>query len=255
MIFAIIFFIFACVCCLWLIGFFMINDFSVAAMNDFRDIKKALVIFPHPDDEVLTCGGLMALFREKGIDVTLLILTKGERGTPSGAADENLKKIREKEAKISAAIFGANVIHDDFGDGELSKKKVALSKAINKILEQSKPDIVVTYDQSGLYGHEDHIAVSDIVTKSKIRVWYASFPKKVLDKIRLPVHMSKINDLEKARKEPNLRVFVGLNVIKKIRSLYSYKSQFRSFRSAYPRMLPVWFYISMSLFEYFHVRK
>lgn len=64
---------------LWLTGFLLATDFSVP-LKDARRFKNILVIFPHADDETITCGGSLHRFSAKDCSVTLAILTKGEKG-------------------------------------------------------------------------------------------------------------------------------------------------------------------------------
>jgi hypothetical protein len=54
--------------------------FSGLSMVDKPEGHKILVIAPHPDDEVIGCGGTVRLHRQLGHTVTILYLTDGERG-------------------------------------------------------------------------------------------------------------------------------------------------------------------------------
>jgi LmbE family N-acetylglucosaminyl deacetylase len=78
--------------------YFSINDFSVPTIEFPKNYKKILIVFPHADDEVLTTSGIMKKY-SKTKNITWMIMTKGERGTPDASIDENLKEIRVKEAK------------------------------------------------------------------------------------------------------------------------------------------------------------
>src|SRR3989344_3030299 len=210
----ILFFILICIVC-WVYGVVITNDFSVEPATDAKlsKIKRILVVFPHPDDEILTCGGLVHKLSKKRIHTTLLVLTKGEKGTPDGKEDKKLKGIRSKELRESAKKLGyTNLIQLDFGDGKLQSKAHIVKKAIKRQIYKSRPDLMITYDLSGLYGHPDHISVSEIVTElckknRKIRLWYSTAPKKVLKMAKLPVHMAKNKSFLIGRTNPNLRFF------------------------------------------------
>src|SRR5579884_1427394 len=89
---------------LWLTGFLIVTDFSVP-LRDARQFQRVLVIFPHADDEAITCGGLLHHFSAGGSMVTLVLLTKGERG-PNATRSENLKETRTREAQIVAKVLG-----------------------------------------------------------------------------------------------------------------------------------------------------
>src|SRR5438270_6669497 len=111
---------------LWITGFLVVTDFSVPS-RDARQFHHVLVIFPHADDEAVTCGGTLHHFAAGGSAVTLVLLTKGERGTSNPTLDVSLKDIRTREAQAVTAILGVSrLIQEDFGDGALHEKKQEL---------------------------------------------------------------------------------------------------------------------------------
>lgn len=240
----------------WIIAFLYLNDFSVPA-GDLSRFKRILLVFPHPDDEVLTAGGLVGKYHTRA-RTSLLLLTKGERGTPDAHLDEDLKKVRTREAERSSAILGFHtLIHEDCGDGMLVRKPKEITSIIDRTIKELKPDLIITYDKSGLYGHDDHIAVSKTVTglvQSKYRktaLWYASFPKRVLERAKLPVHMATDREFLKNRTLPTVKVFIGLHVLDKLSALYAHTSQLPSYRKGVPLRIPLRLYYSLTLFEYF----
>lgn len=70
--------------------------------------RTLLVIAPHPDDESLGCGGLIAWASEHGIAVTIVFLTQGERSHEGSRAfpPHVLAHLRRKEAVAAAARLG-----------------------------------------------------------------------------------------------------------------------------------------------------
>ena len=91
--------------------------------RDIRPFKNVLVVFPHPDDETVTCGGTINRLSRAGSAVTVLLLTRGERGN-AGLLDPALAQIRDAEAVRATDILGASrVVHEDFGDGRLSERR------------------------------------------------------------------------------------------------------------------------------------
>src|SRR5260370_2053669 len=104
---------------LWMTGFRVVPDFSVP-LRDARQFRHVLAIFPHADDEAITCGGFLRHVSRGGGVVTLVILTKGERGTPNAALDVGLEDIRTREARAVAAILRiSKLIQEYFVDGGL----------------------------------------------------------------------------------------------------------------------------------------
>src|SRR5947209_17845520 len=107
-------------------GFLLVTDFSVP-LRDARQFRHVLVIFPHADDEAVTCGGSLHHFSAGGSIVTLVLLTKGERGTANATQNVSLKDVRTKEAQAVTGMLGVSrLIQEDFGDGALHDKKQEL---------------------------------------------------------------------------------------------------------------------------------
>lgn len=245
----------------WVIGFTRVNDMKVhtSKINYFKN-KKILVIFPHADDEVLSMGGLLSGLTKNHAHVSWLVLTKGERGTTDGSLNQKLKLVRTKEAqKVSQIYKVTELIQWEFPDNRLSNHKNELTIKMNQLLKQHHPDVIFTYDLSGLYGHPDHITVSEIVTseaskRANTHLYYITYPKKVLDLVNLPVEMSSNNNYINSRTVPTIKICIGFsNLIRKITAVYAYTSQKDSFIKSFPyKQIPLWFYISLTPYEYFH---
>ncbi len=245
----------------WVAGYIYSNDFSVQtkSLKDFNN-RKILVIFPHADDEALSAGGVLSKLAGNGANLRWIILTKGEKGTPNGEINESLKQIRIDESRHTAEILHVDsVIQGDFPDGGLNSADKKLNQYIEQQIDDFKPDLVLTYDLSGLYGHPDHIAASEITTRiisnrPKTQLWYVSFPKRILATITLPTHMAEDVNFMNRRMNPTHKIWVGLRGIwNKIRISYVYESQGGSSSKNMPvKFIPFWFYISLTPFEYFY---
>jgi LmbE family N-acetylglucosaminyl deacetylase len=242
----------------WIFGFFISNDFSVKN-GHIQKFKKILIIFPHPDDETLAAGGLIRSLTDQRSNVIVVVLTKGEKGNDDAHIDLTLKDTRKKELFAATRALGVKkVIMEDFGDGEIRNNKKEVTAYILDTIKRNNPDLIITYDLAGLYGHEDHIVVSEIVTDAVKKqfpdttLWYTSLPKKMLAMVKLPEHMAKDPMFKKRRAHPTIKIFVGLNVFHRIRALYAYKSQLHSFSKGMPiPALPLWYYYSMQFFEFY----
>lgn len=242
----------------WVVGVLKTNDFNVPTKK-LSKFKNILIIFPHPDDESLSVSGLVKIAKKVWINTSLLVLTKGGAGESSLSGTKDLKIIREEEMRKSASVIGINnLIQLDFPDGKLVQYSSDISKIISNQIKKLKPDLVITYDLSGLYGHEDHIVTSEITTnliKNKfknIKLWYVSYPKKVLDMISLPTHMAKDKNFLINRKAPSFKIFIGLNFIYSYLSVLAHKSQYKSFRSEELKYIPLWLVYSTQIFEYYY---
>jgi len=143
-------------------------------------MQKLMAIFAHPDDEGAIAGTL-AHYAQNGTEVTLVCATRGEVGEisdPNLATPETLGEVRAQELNTACAILGIQRLklmdYRDSGMNGTAENEVprALVQAdpdevIGKIvglIRELKPDVVVTFEPFGWYGHPDHIAVYKWVT-------------------------------------------------------------------------------------------
>ncbi|MCS7173070.1 MAG: PIG-L family deacetylase [Armatimonadetes bacterium] len=118
---------------------------------------STLVLAPHPDDEVLGCGGLIARKVRRGFPVWVAYLTDGCRGVradPSTAA-----ALREGEAREAAAVLGVSPHHQfflRFPDGRLSEFLVAATERVAALVrELGVRQLFAPYRREY---HPDHLA-------------------------------------------------------------------------------------------------
>lgn len=132
--------------------------------------RRLLCILAHPDDESLGFGGLLAHYAHAGVATYLITATRGERGWmgdpavyPGPAA---LGQLREQELRAAAAILGIReTTFLGIMDGELDQADpVATIDALVTHLRRVRPQVVATFDPSGIYGHPDHIAICQLTT-------------------------------------------------------------------------------------------
>jgi LmbE family N-acetylglucosaminyl deacetylase len=239
----------------WIVGLIVLNDFFVKTINPH--FKKILAIYPHPDDEVFTVGGLVNRMSLDGVSTNLLCLTKGENYSQNPS--QEIKDIRSKELQKSVKYLQfENVTHLDLGDGKLSANREETKSAIESHIEKLQPDLIITYDLSGFYGHPDHIAAAEIVTeickKKHLKIWYSTMPSKVMKKIAVPDHMAEDKEYAKKRTTPTLKVYTGLvGSFRKIQALASHKSQVKHADKKNPlNKFLIWFGMLCFIFEYFY---
>ena len=135
--------------------------------------QKTLIFFgAHPDDETFGMGATLALYALQGVKVYYVCSTRGEAGT----VDPELMKgyatigdLRWNELKYAAQVLGlADIIHLGYRDSgmqgsEQNKYPDTLAMApieevtgrMVKIIRELKPDVMVTHDAGGDYGHPD----------------------------------------------------------------------------------------------------
>lgn len=107
-------------------------------MTMIDSIKRALVIAPHPDDEVLGCGGTIARLAALGRHVEVAIATRGHPPHFDAAQVEQV----QAEARRAHALLGAACTHFlDFPAAALDRVPVAeLNKGIAAVIADSRPD-------------------------------------------------------------------------------------------------------------------
>ena len=151
--------------------------------------KRALFVHAHPDDETINNGATMAQMVEDGVAVTLITCTRGEEGEvlvpelahlASNAEDKlGIHRITElanamKELGVKDHRFLGN--YRDSGmmgtpqnehpncfwraDVEEAAKNLAA------IIDEVKPQVMVTYDENGGYGHPDHIQTHRVAMRA-----------------------------------------------------------------------------------------
>jgi LmbE family N-acetylglucosaminyl deacetylase len=153
--------------------------------------RSLLAVFSHPDDESLACGGLLAWCAHHGALVSLLCATDGRHGQGmppgrparagrqastgslrraatrrSGRHRQRLGELRRRELDAACRALGvANHVLLDYEDGMLPwVDRGALDADIRRAIQRFRPDVVITFDEEGLYGHPDHIAVHERTT-------------------------------------------------------------------------------------------
>lgn len=157
--------------------------------------KRALFVHAHPDDETINNGATMAQMVEEGVAVTLITFTRGEEGEVlipelsqlASHAEDKLGAHREIELANAMKELGVTDYrflgkYRDSGmmgtpqnehpncfwqaDVDEAAKKLAV------IIDEIKPQVMVTYDENGGYGHPDHIQAHRVAMRaSEIANW------------------------------------------------------------------------------------
>lgn len=169
-----------------------------------------LLVHAHPDDEAISTGGAMMKARADGHRVVLVTATRGEVGEiynmDEASTRPHLGDVRTKELEAASGLLGVNrgefLDYRDSGmvgtaDNENPKSfhQAPLDEAAAKlaaILREERPDVVVTYDADGTYGHPDHIkahlttnAALDLLEKEGWRpskLYYTGIPRTLMQK-------------------------------------------------------------------------
>ncbi len=123
-----------------------------------------LAVWAHPDDESYLGGGLMAALTEAGARVVNVTATLGEHGTddPRRFPPERLRTIRHAELHVALGHLGAEPAivlgHEDGTAAEIPLGCGA--RQVGRLLDDVRPDAVLSFGPDGVTGHDDHRAVA-----------------------------------------------------------------------------------------------
>ncbi|MET4614934.1 LmbE family N-acetylglucosaminyl deacetylase [Stenotrophomonas sp. 2619] len=122
--------------------------------------SRLVVVSPHPDDEVLACGGLMAATQALGLPVVVMSVTDGEACYPGQSAwpPQRLRRARQQELTRALDCLGVSdgerhALHID--DGAVAGSEAALAMYLLTVLRAD--DLVL--GPWRLDAHPDHEAV------------------------------------------------------------------------------------------------
>lgn len=154
---------------------------------------RLLLVHAHPDDETINNGVTMAKYVEQGYEVALVTCTRGEEGeilVPELAAaasdrEDRLAEIRQAELADALRALGVNrhwflgspdrQFRDSgmMGMPQNSRSDVFWSADVSEAAEllaryiiDFKPQVMITYDEFGGYGHPDHIQAHRVAMKA-----------------------------------------------------------------------------------------
>jgi N-acetyl-1-D-myo-inositol-2-amino-2-deoxy-alpha-D-glucopyranoside deacetylase len=152
-------------------------------MSQPEDGRRLLLVHAHPDDESIETGATMARYAAEGVRVTLVTCTRGELGEiiPPELAhlavgrEDRLGEHRAGELARACAALGvrdhrflggpgrwrdsgmmglpSNDLPECFWQADVGEAAAELAAVIREV----RPQVIVTYDERGFYGHPDHI--------------------------------------------------------------------------------------------------
>lgn len=124
---------------------------------------RVVCVGAHPDDPESGCGGALARYAALGHAVTVVYLTRGERGIPGKPLDE-AARIRTAECEAACRIIGGKPVFFGQIDGATEVTRAHVD-AMTRLLGAANPDVVFTHWPVDT--HMDH-QVASILT---IRAW------------------------------------------------------------------------------------
>lgn len=115
-----------------------------------------LGIGAHPDDLELFAGGTLAKCSERGDNVVMACVSRGDKSGDGNA--EEIVMARERERKEAAEVIGAESVCLGFFDSEIFNDD-KLRKEIIELIRRKKPDVIITHFPEDY--HADHRAAGE----------------------------------------------------------------------------------------------
>jgi LmbE family N-acetylglucosaminyl deacetylase len=144
-----------------------------------EDTLTLMAVHAHPDDEASSTGGVLALYSDQGVRTVVVTCTNGEFGDAPGQVkpgddghdEQAVAQLRLAELRQSAKILGVTNLellgyHDSgMPDWEYKDRPEAFCNAplaevaarISGLIETYRPQVVISYDDKGMYQHPDHV--------------------------------------------------------------------------------------------------
>jgi LmbE family N-acetylglucosaminyl deacetylase len=221
--------------------------------------RKIMGIFAHPDDDTFGPGGTFVRYSKAGHEVHILTATAGQAGLAAGLSIQTtLGEHREKELKNALSVMGVKYSRLlDFYDGTLNEHQIPLLQHfILEEVQKFEPDVIITYERSGISLHLDHIAVTKAVISlydtgriTVPKIYYFGLPREIMsyfgregglgDERRAIIDINNFIDIkEKAMKahasqEKDWRMIIERSaVIQKRKKKYAHHEYFQLARTS-----------------------
>jgi LmbE family N-acetylglucosaminyl deacetylase len=143
-----------------------------------------MAVHAHPDDEASSTGGVLATYSAEGIRTVVVTCTNGEFGDAPGGIkpgqdghdEATVAQIRLAELRQSVKLLGVSDLellgYHDSGMPEWDYKTrpdafcnipaAVVTGRISALIEKYRPQVLITYDDKGLYQHPDHVYASQM---------------------------------------------------------------------------------------------
>lgn len=161
--------------------------------------RHLALVVAHPDDDTFGSAGTVGLHAgEPAFRFTLVHATSGEQGEiadPALATREALGRVREEEDRRSWIALGREPDRHEwlrYPDSALSEVELEeLANRVATVLDEERPEVVITFGPDGVTGHPDHIAIGEATTRAfhrlkgsgpgLARLIHTAIPQSVLD--------------------------------------------------------------------------
>ncbi|WP_055591078.1 PIG-L family deacetylase [Streptacidiphilus griseoplanus] len=169
-----------------------------------------MAVHAHPDDEATGTGGVLARYAQEGVRTVLVTCTDGGCGDGAGGVKpgeaghdpQAVAAMRLQELKASCEVLRVSHLemlgYADSGmmgwpandaPGAFWRTPVEEGAArLAELMRRYQPDVVVTYDENGFYGHPDHIQANRVtmaalaMTALTPKVYWTTAPRSMMQR-------------------------------------------------------------------------
>ncbi len=180
-----------------------------------------MAVHAHPDDEVIGTGGILARYAAEGINTVLVTCTNGEQGDAPGGLKPGhaghdttrVAGLRLEELRASVACLGVGHLellgYPDSGmagwpanrrpDAFCNVPVAEVAGRVAQLMRRYQPQVVVTYDENGGYGHPDHIQAHRATVAaagsigSPTKLYYTAVPRSAFAELRQRLQASGVS--------------------------------------------------------------
>jgi LmbE family N-acetylglucosaminyl deacetylase len=170
-----------------------------------------MAVHAHPDDEATGTGGVLARYAAEGMTTVLVTCTDGACGDgpggvkPGEPGHDPAAVAAVRRAELEASCAALKVTHLELlgyadsgmmgwptntGPGAFWTTPVAeAAHRLAGLIQQYQPDVIVTYDENGFYGHPDHIQAHRITmaavaeTGTSAKVYWTTAPRSGMERM------------------------------------------------------------------------
>ncbi|MCU1648224.1 MAG: N-acetyl-D-myo-inositol-2-amino-2-deoxy-alpha-D-glucopyranosidedeacetylase [Nocardia sp.] len=199
----------------------------------------------HPDDEIILTGGTLAKLAAAGHRTVIVVACDGHVQEFDGAVAPRLRELQasadvlgvSRVAYLGYADSGHGPILYPDPPGRMRFTRADLGEATRRlaaILDEERPEVLLSYDRHGGYGHRDHVRVHEVGTGAAhaagvARVLDATLPQEFLRKLTTPVRLLRydvaaIRDGYTPRAHITHRIDVGAFAAQRMQALSEHKS-------------------------------
>ena len=145
--------------------------------------RRLLISYAHPDDESFGLGGLISRYVAQGVEVSLICATNGERGTVKPEflnGHDSIASVRLAELDCAAEKLRLkHVVKLGYKDSGMMGSETSndadclwqapvedVTRRVVEVIRDLQPQVVITFNRYGGYGHPDHIAIQRATTEA-----------------------------------------------------------------------------------------